>query len=526
VAIVLAGAAAVGCGHSGVVQRAYDGNVVDGRYVSPEAYAAFLRGAIAEAEKRPADAIAAYAEAAQRDPGSPEPWTRIAEVRCATNAREHEREAEAAIARALAIDPGYARAWSARATCAEARGDAASAREAAARAASLDPAGDGANILLARAEPARAAASRDALVALTVTAHDPAAAWAALVGWAEAHGDVAVWTRALVELARVAPEKRDAVARAAEALAGVGDVAEARAAAAAAVDASPGPLPERFALAARLAVDEAIARGDADAVRRRATRGRLPLDEAAGRAWLGGQRGLARDLAAVNASADPAALGARLVLAVVEGRSLGAVASLPRAGDTPASSAAVVAFGIAAIRAGASADARSALAVMPWKPIVAGDDCVLRPAVDLVSRGALPVDALPADGLVELAIVEGSTSLQGGLDADDARFDLRHHYLALALAHPDAPAVRELGAHLRTVAPADPVVSAASALLQLASGAPISAAAPRDLLARNPADPLLAATALRLAERVGDTDVARRARETLTALGKPRHTLD
>jgi hypothetical protein len=518
--------AAAGCAHPGVVQRAYDGNVVDGRYVSPEAYAAFLRGAIAEAEKRPADAVAAYAEAARRDPDSPEPWTRIAEVRCATDARAYGGEAEAALARALALDPGYARAWAARAACAEARGDAAGQRDAAARAAALDPVGDGANILLARApQPARPVASRDALVALTVTAHDPAAAWAALAAWAEAHRDVALWTRALVEMARAAPEKREAVARAAEMLAGAGDVAEARAVAAAAVDASPTPVSERLALAARLAVDEAVGRGDAGAVRRRSTRGRLPLDEAAGRALLGGQRGLARELASVHASADPAALGARLVLAVIDGRDLGAVAPLVHTGDAPASSAAIVAFGIAAIRAGASADARSALGAMPWRPIVPGDDRVVRPAVDLASRGALSVDALPPDGVVELAVVEGATSLRG-LDPDDARLDPRHHYLALALVRPDAPAVRELGARLRVAAPADPVVTVASALLQLASGAPISADAPRELLARNPADPLLAATALRLAERVGDTDVARRARETLMALGKPRRAVD
>lgn len=537
----LAVLAAAGCAHPGVVQRAYDGTVVDGRYVSPEAYAAFLRGAIAEAGGHAADAVAAYREAAERDPDSPEPWTRIAEVRCAGEARERaargerapasaapseaQREAERAIARALAIDPGYARAWAARAACAEARGDAAAQRDAAARAAALDPAGDGANIMLARAEPARAATSREALVALTITAHDPAAAWDALAAWAEAHRDVALWARALVELARVAPERREAVARAAESLAGAGDAAEARAVAAAAVDASPAPLPERLALAARLAVDEAIARADSDAVRRRATRGRLPLDEAAGRALLGGQRGLARSLASVHASADPASLGARLVLAVVEGRDLASIASQLRPGDAPAASAAAVAFGTAVIRASASADARSALAAVPWAPIVAGDDRVVRPAVDLASRGALPTAALPPDGLAELAVVEAATAPRG-LDPDDARLDLRHRYLALALAHPDAPAVRDLGAHLRAVAPADPVVNAASALLQLASGAPISPDAPRELLARNPADPLLAATALRLAERIGDTDVARRARETLTALGKPRRTVD
>jgi hypothetical protein len=36
---------------------------------------------------------------------------------------------------------------------------------------------------------------------------------------------------------------------------------------------------------------------------------------------------------------------------------------------------------------------------------------------------------------------------------------------------------------------------------------------------RDPGDPLLAATALRLANKTGDSDVATRARATLTAIG-------
>jgi hypothetical protein len=65
----------------------------------------------------------------------------------------------------------------------------------------------------------------------------------------------------------------------------------------------------------------------------------------------------------------------------------------------------------------------------------------------------------------------------------------------------------------------DPIVAAAAALVGLATGAPIAAEAPAALLARNPADPLLASIALRMAERVGDRDVAGRAQRTLTALG-------
>jgi hypothetical protein len=521
---LLACALPVGCAHAGIVERAYDGDVVDGRYVPPEAYAAFLRGAMAEAEGHPKEALAAYAEAARRDPRSPEPWTRIAEIQCADGAREHASEAARAIARALELAPSDPKAWAARARCAAARGDAADQSDAAARAAALDPEGDGANILFARSPSTQAALSREALLALTITARDPPAAWSALAEWAEAHGDVALATRALVELARAAPERWEAIGRAAEPLAGNGNVAEGRVVASAALDAAGGPWPERLALAARLAVDEAIGRRDLGAVRRRATRARLPLDEAAGRALLAGDRALARDVAAVVAAADPTALGARLVIAVVDGNDF-AVAASARAPDTPAASAAVVAFGAAAIHGGASAQMRAAIAAIPREPVVAGDDRVVRAAVELVSRGALPADALPPDGSVELAVMQGAAP-PGPVDPDDRRLDLRHRFLAGALARPDAAAVRELGVRLRALEPLDPIIGVGAALLQLASTAPVSPDAPRALLARNPADPLLAATALRLAERVGDTEVARRARETLSALGKARKAVE
>ena len=49
---------------------------------------------------------------------------------------------------------------------------------------------------------------------------------------------------------------------------------------------------------------------------------------------------------------------------------------------------------------------------------------------------------------------------------------------------------------------------------------------PGALLLRDPGDALLAATALRLANKTGDTDVATRARATLTALGSDVHPSD
>ncbi len=141
----------LGCIAGSGVERVYDGNVVEGRFVSGEAYAAFLRGAIADADGHAGEALRSYEEAAARQPRSAEMWTRIGELRCRQSPRDPS--ADAALSRAVAIDGGYAPAWAARATCALARGDTEAARVAARRAAMLDPGADDANALLARTSP-------------------------------------------------------------------------------------------------------------------------------------------------------------------------------------------------------------------------------------------------------------------------------------------------------------------------------------------------------------------------------------
>jgi hypothetical protein len=313
----------------------------------------------------------------------------------------------------------------------------------------------------------------------------------------------------------IAPERRDAIARAAEELAGIGEIGEARSVAAAATDAAEGPFAaDRHPLAARLAVDEALGRRDAEETRRRSTRARISLDEAGGRALLAGDTGLARELVAPVVRADATATGAALVLAAAEGRDVvGAAAEARRGGGTPVCASTLVAFGVALAHAASPPEVRAALASIAHGAVVPGDDRVVRPAVQLVSRGALGADALPADGLVELAVLRG--------DAPDPTrpLDARHEYLALAIAFPRAPRTRDLAERLKHVEARDSVVAAASALLGLGLGAPVDPAAPHVLLARDPADPLLAAAALRLAEKIGDIEVARRARASLAALG-------
>ena len=509
------------CGGAPLVARAYDGRIVEGHPVEPEAYAAFLNGAIAEASDDRRGALAGYEHAARLDGASPEVWARVGALRCAVEPRDWR--ADDAFARALSLDPSYAGAWSAKARCASVRRDEAATQDAARRAAALDPSADGANALLARASRSvRDATTRDALVALTATARDRVAAWNALASWAASRGDVALWSLALETLARLAPSHRDAVAAASEELAGSGQMGAARAVATAALEAGDGPpSDERRTLAARLAVDDAIAGGDADVVRSRATRARVGLEEAGARAWLAGRHDLARELVAPVTRADPGASGAKLVLALCDGRDLALAAADARRAGGVASAAAVVAFGRAIARGASPGDARAVLAAIPRAPVVPGDDRVVRAAVELVSRGVLATEALPPDGLVELAVLRGSGAAEGPAVPDVRALDARHEYLALALADPKGAGAKELADRLASVATTDPVVAAAGALVQIGTGAPLDTSAARALMTIDPTDPLLAAIALQVATRTGDTDAATRARATLTAFAGP-----
>jgi Tfp pilus assembly protein PilF len=503
------------------VERAYDGHVVHGRFIVPEAYAAFLRGVAAEASGDLQAALAAYGEAAKLDPTAAEVWTRIGSVQCLANPRDPL--ADKSFARALERSERYARAWAAKATCALHRGDVAGARAAAARASALDPSADGANVLLARtAPPADHDATRAALVALTLTARDAVLAWEALAAWAEAHGDVPSWARALKELARVSPSSRDDVARGAENLAGVGEAWEAREVAAAAAEADNRPLGAKLSLAARLAVDEAITDGDSSLVSRRATRVRVTLDEAAARALLRGNRPLAVQLASTLSKADPTAVGARLVLAASEETDVVGLAHDASIQGGVVSAAVFVVFAAALVHKSSPEYSRAALAGLAHEPILAGDDVVVRPALVLAARRAIPADAVPPDGLVELAVLLGVSPAQelGARGLGARGIDARHEYLALALEDPNSERARVLGGRFATMGRSDPIVAAASALMQLASGTATAGATAQGLLARDAGDPLLAAIALRIAEKVGDHDVARRAREVLTALGE------
>src|SRR6185312_1982766 len=120
VAACALGLAASGCGAAGgQVTRIVDGRTVEGRFVGPEAYGSFLRGAIAEAHGALDEAAQSYEAVAKIDDSDPEVFSRIARVRCARD--PHDGRAKEALARAFDLDPDYGPAWEAAAACG--RGD-------------------------------------------------------------------------------------------------------------------------------------------------------------------------------------------------------------------------------------------------------------------------------------------------------------------------------------------------------------------------------------------------------------------
>jgi len=499
------------CSRGPNVERLYGARVVQGHSVESLAYAAFLRGAMAESAGDAKEALSAFSEAAREDPRGTEIWTRIAAARCGIS--PHDPHADEALSRALALDEKSAGALTQKAQCAMARGDPSAAHSAAERAAE-DPSADAANLLIAsEASPDKAA--REKLAALTITARDPVVAWEGLASWARAHDDLALWVLALKTLTRIAPQTRDSVASSAQRLAGMGAIGEARAVAAAAVDASERPLPADLALAARLSVDDAIAlRAEAVAVLR-AARVRVSEEEVAARALLVGERGLAREVASVLLRADPEAFGARVVLAAAGGELLGIAAEV-RHNARPVSGAAWVALGTAMVHVEHREVVRSALAMLAHESIETGDDLVVRPAVELAARGVIEAEALPTDGRVELAVLRGEV-----LNTDSRLLDLRHQALLLSFALPEAASTRELGRRLALVAPADPLVAAATMRMSVVSGKTKDKEAARELLSRDPGDPLIGTTALRFAQQAGDDEIVRRAQSGLAAVLGP-----
>ena len=514
-----------GCRVGPEVMRVVDGRLVGGAFVEPEGYASFLGGAIAEARGDLRQALVSYEEAARRDSGDPEIWTRIGDVRCRIDPRG--KEGKEALNRAISLDSEYAPAWAARARCG--LGDKADkggeeTLEASRRAAIADPMAIEPQVLIARADGARVkggstleASARDRLIALTLVHRESTAAWDALASWARTHGDAGLAAHALSESVRVLPARKTDAAQKAIELAGDGELSAARNLAAAALDA-PGP--QVPPAAARLAIDEALAAGDMERARLRATRAHMSLDEVAGRALLMRDATLARALAEPLADADAHATGARLVLAVTAQRDCDAKA-LTRAfegaarGSAPVPMSALLPFAAAVANAASVEDARLLVDALPHEPLVLGDALMAHAAVDLAARGVLRDELLPKDARIELAARRGETPAPV-----DSTIDARHRLLALVLQNPNDPQTRALAQHLSPAAAHDPLIAVALARLALSGGTNTDLTAAFKLVALVPADPLAAAAAFDLATRQGDAGAIVPARARLTALAR------
>ena len=405
------------CGAAPRVVRVYDGRIVEGRYVSPDAYAAFLRGVLAEESGDLRGALAGYTQAWGEDGDDPEIAARIGEARCTLDPKDGE--ADRAFAKALALDPASASALAAKGRCALARGQADEAASLARRAASLDPDNVALEAFAVRAEASQgdaaaragasrgdAAARRERAIALTDRHGDRAEAWDALVAWGRSRRDAELVARGLEGLVHAAPARSAEAEKGALALLQGGQPALARKVAAAIADAprALGVIGPRDPTVARIAVDEAIAREDKPSALARATRGHVPLAEVAARALLLGWRAMAASVATSLVDADPHASGAAMVVLALKeaggGLAVGGGVAGPLAiedlRDPPPELCALVFAHRLAIASGPEI-ARAWLARVTRTPMPARDPLGGPLAVDLATRGVLPVIDLPAE---------------------------------------------------------------------------------------------------------------------------------
>lgn len=150
VSLVICWSVACAGGSNGVTRMA-DGVRYEGRFIAPEAYAAYLLGVEYEARGNFKEALRAYSEAQTEDPDSSEIWARIGAVRCLSSPPSAgPAAARAAFERGLQQDPAYYANYLERARCAERAADLASALRDATAAVARRPQHEPANLLVAR----------------------------------------------------------------------------------------------------------------------------------------------------------------------------------------------------------------------------------------------------------------------------------------------------------------------------------------------------------------------------------------
>jgi tetratricopeptide (TPR) repeat protein len=506
--------AATGCASDPRVVRVYGGKVVEGAFVPAEAYAEYLRGALAEEAGDLAGATAAYEKALGEDDEDPEVWTRVGDVRCRKDPKDSK--ADDAFAKAIKIDRTYAPAHAARARCLSARGKPEEAAAAAREASTHDPSNVDIEALVIRTSPKPLPAVRDRALALTVAHGERSAAWEALAHWGRAHGDAELFARGLEGLARLAPIRSAEIEKGALDLLGQGYTPYARRVAASLADvpADRGGAGPRDATLARLAVDEAVLGGDQAKTERRAVRTHVPLSEVAARALLLDRRELATKIAKDVTAADPQSSGAQMVLAA-----LAALQTKPREvgvhdGAPPAACVLVLADVIAST---SNADtARAWLARVRRAPIVPLDPIVAPLAVELAARGVVAPEDLALDQRIELAARrrEAPPPLP-----PNAVLDAKHAFVWHVLTNPTSKEAIALHAKLAPAAERDPLVGfAVSRFLLGQDGRDLDLV--RRAIAAAPAHPLLLAIAVELAKRAGKAEDLRPARAKLMAVAR------
>ena len=257
-----------GCAGGPAVARVVNGHDIDGRFIGPDAYAAYMEGALLEEQGDLRGADAAYQRALDEDGGAGEIWARLGRVRCSSN----PRASDAAFQWAKAKGPRIGEVWVADARCGLERGNAARARSSAERAAALDPGNVEASLLV--------------IEALVMTGDRVTAE-----RWLRA-------TRLLYPEAAGLPDSLEAVSASTR-----------RTTAKITPPTSARPWAGRDAIEA---LDGALRTGDADAVRSAAVHAHVSTGWLALRAVELGQQGLAKESAEMTLAAEPSNVDARV----------------------------------------------------------------------------------------------------------------------------------------------------------------------------------------------------------------------
>jgi tetratricopeptide (TPR) repeat protein len=278
---------AMGCSlFAADIPRKVHGRIVVGRPVTPEAYAAYLEAATAEAAGQLDLALVWYQRAANEDPDSGDIWARIGAVQCALG-----QSPEAAFSRATREERDLASVWVARAQCDLKQGRIDAASRASRQALDLDPGNTDTALLVAQVLEQQGRLDDAQRWIESTIARDPSS------------------ERAMAALFRVATNRHDAPV-AARARTTLDTIAAHR---------SLEPAPPRDDAdhprqVAPSQIDTALRRNDLRAAQRLAQLSRIAPETLATRAFELGKHQLALDQAMLVFGADPSNTTALIVL--------------------------------------------------------------------------------------------------------------------------------------------------------------------------------------------------------------------